>query len=74
MTLENFVKNTDLNENIIWVQKYGASREIEAVTDMAEWSKKLLQSQVFVKDKFASPKRNKVVLVVRFVGDNSNEV
>jgi len=73
MKLIDLVTSTNFGQNTIWVQKYGASREIEAVTDMAEWSKKLLQSQVFVKDKFASPKREKMILVVRFVGDGSND-
>ena len=75
MTLMDLVTNTNFGENTIWVQKYGASREIEAITDMADWNKNLLRADVFLKDKFKIPnlKRNKTILVVRFVGDGSND-
>lgn len=73
MTLENFVKNTDLNENIIWVQKYGASREIETLDDLKRWPRDFLEWPVHVYRKHENQRNGKNILILRFAGDTSND-
>lgn len=73
MTLQEFINQTDFNLDTIWVQKYGASREIEDHTDAAKWSKDFLEWPVEVYKKHEKQQRGKNIVVLRFVGDKSND-